>query len=261
MTRGAPLLQVSGLSKRFGKAGPAGLRDIGFSLSRGETLAIAGASGSGKTTLAQLVLRLQEPDHGTIQLLGQDITRLGGEALRRMRPRFQMVFQDSMAAFNPRASVRRILEAPLRIHKLAAKGACEPIIIRMLEKVGLGAEHLDRLPRSLSGGQRQRVAIARAMLTQPQLLVLDEPVSALDLSIRAQILNLLLDLQEETGIAYLFISHDLAVINAVADRLIVLDEGRLVEEGATAAVLAAPQAEATRALIAAVPRLPPGGPG
>ena len=155
------------------------------------------------------------------------------KALRRMRPQFQMVFQDALAAFNPRASVRRILEDPLRIHGLREPKDFDASIDAILERVGLGTEFKQRLPLELSGGQRQRVAIARAILTKPDLIVLDEPVSALDVSVRAQILNLLLDLQDETGVAYLFISHDLAVVRAFADRMIVMDEGRIVENGTT----------------------------
>ncbi len=180
---------------------------------------------------------------------------LHDELLRPLRPRFQMVFQDPLAAFNPRASVKRILQDPLRINGLAAKGEYDALIDAAVTRVGLSTDVIDRYPLELSGGQRQRVAIARAIMTKPDLIVLDEPVSALDVSVRAQILNLLLDLQEETGIAYLFISHDLAVVRAFADRIIVMDDGRIVEAGETEAVLANPQAEATRVLIDAVPRL------
>lgn len=180
---------------------------------------------------------------------------MGGGALRRMRPRFQMVFQDPLAAFNPRANVKRILEDPLRIHGFASKSEYGDILAQTLERVGLGTQYLQRLPLELSGGQRQRVAIARAILTKPQLIVLDEPVSALDVSVRAQILNLLLDLQAETRVSYLFISHDLAVVRAFANRMIVMEEGRIAEEGYTEEVLANPQANATQVLIDAVPRL------
>ncbi|RCW79349.1 ABC transporter ATP-binding protein [Phyllobacterium bourgognense] len=253
--RALPVLEVNNLAKRFGDRGAAGLRDVTFSIARGETLAVVGASGSGKTTLARLIMRLANPEAGSIQLHGRDITRLHGEPLRRMRSQFQMVFQDALAAFNPRASVRRILEDPLRVHGLAEPKDFDTSIDAVLERVGLGTGFKQRLPLELSGGQRQRVAIARAILTNPDLIVLDEPVSALDVSVRAQILNLLLDLQDETGVAYLFISHDLAVVRAFADRMIVMDEGRIVENGTTEGVLAAPQAEATRLLIDAVPRL------
>ncbi|EJM98429.1 ATP-binding cassette domain-containing protein [Phyllobacterium sp. YR531] len=254
-TSSSPMLELRNVAKRFGERSRNGLKDINLSVAHGETLAVLGSSGSGKTTLARLVMRLTQPDEGTIHILGQDISRMGGNALRRIRPRFQMVFQDPLAAFNPRANVKRILEDPLRIHGLADRNEFGAVIIDALERVGLGKEYLQRLPLELSGGQRQRIAIARAILTTPQLIVLDEPVSALDVSVRAQILNLLLDLQEETGVSYLFISHDLAVVRAFADRLVVMDEGRIVEQGTTEDVLANPQSNATRVLIDAVPRL------
>ncbi len=251
----SPLMELRNVAKRFGDRSHDGLKNINISLMHGETLAIAGSSGSGKTTLARLVMRLTRPDEGSIHLLGQDIMHMGGGALRRMRPRFQMVFQDPLAAFNPRANVKRILEDPLRIHGFASKSEYGDILAQTLERVGLGTQYLQRLPLELSGGQRQRVAIARAILTKPQLIVLDEPVSALDVSVRAQILNLLLDLQAETRVSYLFISHDLAVVRAFANRMIVMEEGRIAEEGYTEEVLANPQANATQVLIDAVPRL------
>ena len=250
-----PVLDVRNLGKRFGDRSATGLANVSFSIQTGETLAVVGASGAGKTTLARLVMRLAELDEGSIHLRGRDITVLHDELLRPLRPRFQMVFQDPLAAFNPRASVKRILQDPLRINGLAAKGEYDALIDAAVTRVGLSTDVIDRYPLELSGGQRQRVAIARAIMTKPDLIVLDEPVSALDVSVRAQILNLLLDLQEETGIAYLFISHDLAVVRAFADRIIVMDDGRIVEAGETEAVLANPQAEATRVLIDAVPRL------
>ncbi|MEK1889858.1 MAG: ATP-binding cassette domain-containing protein [Phyllobacterium sp.] len=251
----APILEVKNLSKRFGDRGRAGLFDINFSVAPGETLAIAGASGSGKTTLARLIMRLSDPDAGSIHLAGQDITDLHGERLRRRRNRFQMVFQNPLAAFNPRATVRSILEDPLRLHRLANPREYVGRITAALERVGLSANLIDRLPHALSGGQRQRVAIARAIMTKPDLIVLDEPVSALDVSVRARILNLLLDLKDETGVAFVFISHDLAVVRAFAERLIVLDDGRIAESGETETVLKAPKTTTTHALIEAVPRL------
>ncbi|MGN8019930.1 ABC transporter ATP-binding protein [Phyllobacterium sp. 22229] len=254
-TDNATVLDVKDVAKRFGERNASGLKDIRLTVKRGETLALVGASGSGKTTLARLVMRLGKPDSGSIHLCGHDITALRGEALRLLRPRFQMVFQDPLAAFNPRATVRRILEDPLRLHDLAPRDSYGQVIAAALERVGLSPDLMQRSPLELSGGQRQRIAIARAIATRPDLIVLDEPVSALDVSVRAQILNLLLDLQAETGVSYLFISHDLAVVRAVTDRMIVLDEGRIVESGETERILAAPQAEATRVLIDAVPRL------
>jgi peptide/nickel transport system ATP-binding protein len=248
-----PLLEVTGLRKSF-RGAPA-LEGIDLDVMPGETLALAGASGSGKTTLARCILRLIEPDAGSIRFAGEDIAALRGERLRRIRPRLQMVFQDPMAAFNPRATVARIIGDPLRIHRLERKRELPEAVAELLRRVRLSPELATRRPHELSGGQRQRVAIARAIATRPELIVLDEPVSSLDVSVRAQILNLLLDVQEESGVAYLFVSHDLAVVRAVADRVAILAEGRIVETGAPDEVFRAPQADATRALVAAVPRL------
>lgn len=253
----AALLEISGLRRTFRSSGrtTVALDGVDLAIRRGETLGIAGASGSGKTTLARIVLRLLEPDSGAINFAGVDLLALRGAALRRHRRRLQMVFQEPMAAFNPRATVRRILQDPLRIHGLAPRRERHDAVRQLLARVGLSAELIDRHPHEISGGQRQRVAIARAIATRPDLIVLDEPVSALDVSVRAQILNLLLDLQAETGVAYLFISHDLAVIRAVCHRIAVLDRGRIVESGEPDAVLRHPSAPATRELVAAVPRL------
>lgn len=249
------VLDVKGVSKRFASTSVSGLKDVDLSIRAGETLALVGSSGSGKTTLARLVMRLSDPEKGSIHLNGTDLTRLHGRALRPLRSRFQMVFQDPLAAFNPRATVGQILEDPLRLHAMVPPAQFAPTIAAALERVGLTADMASRSPKELSGGQRQRVAIARAIATRPDLIVLDEPVSALDVSVRAQILNLLLDLQKETGVAYLFISHDLAVVRAVAHRMAVMDQGRIVETGDPAAILAHPKTEPTRILVDAVPRL------
>jgi peptide/nickel transport system ATP-binding protein len=253
----APLLEVSGLRKAFGHGGRAvvALDGVDLDLCKGETLALAGASGSGKTTLARCILRLIEPDAGTIIFDGAEITALFGERLRRLRPRIQMVFQDPLAALNPRATSARAVADPLRIHGLVPRRERRHAALELLHRVRLPPDVADRLPHQLSGGQLQRVAIARAIATRPELIVLDEPVSSLDVSVRAEILNLLMDLQEEAGVAYLLITHDLAVVRAVAGRMAVMDAGRIVETGPPDAVFEAPQAAATRALLAAVPRL------
>jgi peptide/nickel transport system ATP-binding protein len=247
------LLEVSGLRKSFN--GAAALDGADLEVRRGETLALAGASGSGKTTLARCVLKLIEPDAGEIRVAGHEVTALSGGALRLLRRRIQMVFQDPMAAFNPRATIARIIGDPLRIHDIVPRAERREAVLELLDQVRLPAELASRKPHEISGGQRQRVAIARAIATKPELVVLDEPVSSLDVSVRARILNLLLDLQERSGVAYLLITHDLAAVRAVAGRVAIMAAGRIVETGNAAEILKNPQAEPTRALVAAVPRL------
>jgi len=252
-----PLLAVSGLTKTFrrgGKAVPA-VEDVGFAIMPGETLALAGPSGSGKSTIARLLLRLVEPDSGNIRFEGADWLALRGGALRSRRARLQMVFQDPNAAFNPRATVARVLDDPLRIHSIAPRSERPRRIAGLLERVGLPAGLAARTVHELSGGQRQRVAIARAIATKPSLIVLDEAVSALDVSVRGQILELLLALQREERIAYLFISHDLGLVRAFAHRLILLEGGRIAEQGDARAVVDAPRSAVGRALVAAAPKL------
>ncbi|GLS20105.1 ABC transporter ATP-binding protein [Labrys miyagiensis] len=253
----APLLEIRGLtsSVRSGGGRHVILSGVDMAVAPGEIVGLVGGSGSGKTTLACAILRLIDIDAGTILFEGRDLTRLEGAALRRVRPRLQMVFQDSMAAFNPRARVERVIGDPLRIWKRAVPAEQRRRIGELLDIVGLPERLLQRYPHELSGGQRQRVAIARAIATDPRLIVLDEPVSALDVSVRAQILNLLLDIRERLDMALLFIAHDLAVIAAFCDRLCVMDGGRIVEEGAPQLIVASPQAEMTRFLVEAVPKM------
>lgn len=252
MTSGA-LLEARNLRKAF--RGVVALDGVDLDLLPGETLALAGASGSGKTTLARCILRLIEADAGSIRFSGEEIVGLGGGRLRALRPRMQMVFQDPAAAFNPRATIGRIVGDPLRIHRLVPRRERAGAVKELLARVGLPPDFVERRPHEVSGGERQRVAIARAIATKPDLIVFDEPVSSLDVSVRARILNLLLDLQEQSGAAYLFVSHDLAVVRAVAKRVAIMSAGRIVEIGATEDVLKAPQAQATHDLVAAVPRL------
>ncbi|MBY5818912.1 ABC transporter ATP-binding protein [Rhizobium leguminosarum] len=250
------LLSIENLSKGFSSAGRriVALDNVSLAIAAGETLGLVGASGSGKSTLSRILLRLVAADAGSIRFEGEDWLALNGAPLRRRRARMQMVFQDPLAAFNPLASVGAVLDDPLRIHGVA-KDRRPREIGELLDRVGLTADHAARPVRALSGGQRQRVAIARAIATRPSLLVLDEAVSALDVTVRGRILELLVDLQKEQGIACLFISHDLAVVRAVSHRIAVMDGGRIVETGPAAAVVAAPQSKAAGALVAAVPRL------
>ncbi|MDI6025455.1 ATP-binding cassette domain-containing protein [Corticibacterium sp. UT-5YL-CI-8] len=253
----ADLLSVSGLTKRFSRGGKAfaALDGVDFAIAPGETLALVGPSGSGKSTVARCILRLVEPDAGAIRFEGQDLLALSGAALRSMRARLQMVFQDPLAAFNPRATVARLINDPLRIHGLVPRAERPAAIAGLLERVGLSPDLATRHVHEISGGQRQRVAIARAIATKPRLIVLDEAVSALDVSVRAGVLRLLKALQDEDGLAYLFITHDLGVVRAVADRVAVMDAGRIVEQGEPAQIIGAPTSATAKALVSAAPRL------
>jgi peptide/nickel transport system ATP-binding protein len=251
-----PLLAVSGLCKRYRRAGRtiAALDDVSFHLHRAETLALVGPSGSGKSTVAKLLLRLVEPDAGSIHFEGLDLLALRAAKLRAVRPRLQMVFQDPLAAFNPRATVGRVLDDPLRIHNLAARTERPRAVSVLLERVGLSPELGQRAIHEISGGQRQRVAIARAIATRPSLIVLDEALSALDVSVRADILELLVSLQREEGIAYLFISHDLGVVARIAHRVAIMEAGTIAEMGEARQIIAAPNSPIGKALVAAMPR-------
>jgi len=255
-----PLLVAEGLVKRyttprglFGGASRAlpALRGVAFRVGAGETLALVGESGSGKTTAGRIVARLVAPDAGAVRLDGENWLALEGEALRRRRREIQIVFQDPIGSLNPRMSVGDQVAEPLRIHRLVPRRELAEAARRRLADVGLAAEIATRYPSELSGGQRQRVAIARALAPSPRLVVCDEPVSALDVSIGAQVVNLLLDLQERTGVAYLFISHDLAVVARVAHRVAVMYLGAIVEEGPADAVVSRPLHPYTAALVAA----------
>ncbi|MFS8146652.1 ABC transporter ATP-binding protein [Rhizobium sp. BR 249] len=251
------LLSIENVSKGFSSSGRriAALDDVSLTIAAGETLGLVGASGSGKSTLSRILLRLLSCDAGSIRFEGEDWLALNGASLRRKRARMQMVFQDPLAAFNPLATVGTVLDDPLRIHGVVPRERRAGEIAMLLERVGLSADFAGRPVRALSGGQRQRVAIARAIATRPSLLVLDEAVSALDVTVRGKILELLVGLQKEQGIACLFISHDLAVVRAVSHRIAVMDGGRIVETGPAAAVVAEPKSAAGRALVEAVPRL------
>ena len=226
---------------------------VSFDIAAGETLAVVGESGSGKSTIARAVMRLVEPESGSVMLDGHDLTALRGEALRRVRPKLQMVFQDPYSSLDPSKLIRDTVAEPLLVHGRMGGDELERKVLALLEQVGLGAYHMNRYPYEFSGGQRQRIAIARAIALEPRLLVLDEAVSALDVSTQNQILNLLEDLRRERQIAYLFISHDLGVVQHIADRVAVTYLGRIVETGPTERIFAGCAHPYTEALLGAVP--------
>lgn len=228
------------------------LAGVSLTLGEGETLGIVGESGCGKSTLAKMLVRLEDPTRGSVVLDGVDITTLRGSQLRKYRRRIQMVFQDPYSSLNPRKSLGATLDEVLRVHRLAT-GNREQRVIELLEMVGLPREFRDRLPHELSGGQRQRVGIARALAVEPKVLILDEPVSALDVSVRAEVMNLLGELQRQLGLSYIFISHDVSMVRQLSDRVAVMYLGRIVELGAWREVLQQPLHPYTEGLRAAVP--------
>lgn len=260
-----PLVQIRDLVKHFPVKGSMLRREknvvhaldgVSLDIQPGEVLGIAGESGCGKTTLGRCLLQLIRPTNGEVIFDGVDLVKLNKEELRQLRPQMQLVFQNPLASLSPRMRIKAVLEEPLRTHKIPNAEA-DAIIGELLTQVGLGIQHLDRFPHELSGGQCQRVAIARALSLQPKLLVLDEPTSALDVSVQAQIINLLNRLREEHQLTYLFISHDLGVVEHLSDRIGVMYLGKLVELGPTRKIFRAPKHPYSRALLNAIPRLKP----
>jgi oligopeptide transport system ATP-binding protein len=258
-----PLLEVTDLVKHFPVHSGALLRrevdrvhavdGVSLALGAGETLGLVGESGSGKSTLCRAILRLTEPDSGSVRFEGREIVGLGRREMRPLRREMQMIFQDPIASLNPRKRVGQIVGGPLKLHGIASGAELKRRVRELLDLVGLSPEHHNRYPHEFSGGQRQRIGIARALALKPKLVVADEPVSALDVSIQAQILNLLEDLQEELGLSHLFVAHDIGVVRHVADRIAVMHDGRIVEVGAAEDVCERPTDAYTKRLLAAVP--------
>lgn len=257
-----PLLEVEGLRKSYpvrknvlGRTTEHfhAVRDVSFEFGRGETLGIVGETGAGKSTVGRLALRLIEPDAGSIRFDGIDLNTLSRRELRATRRRMQMIFQDPFSSLDPRMSIRATVGEPFQIHQGLKGAELDARILELLERVGMRADHLDRYPREFSGGQLQRIAIARALATEPEFIVCDEPVAALDVSIQAQVLNLLIDLQVERGLSYLFISHDLSLVRFLAHRVAVMCQGEIVEIGTTEEIFSDPKHPYTRKLLSAVP--------
>jgi oligopeptide transport system ATP-binding protein len=259
----APLLEVEDLTKhfhvgqgvilsRFGKTVSA-VDNVSFSLNQGETLGLVGESGCGKSTTGRCIIRLHNPTSGSIRFDGKDILKLKGKALRQYRREVQFIFQDPYASLNPRMTFGEIMAEPLVVHGIGSRKEREERCKVMLRTVGLSPEHVNRYPHEFSGGQRQRVGIARALMLRPKMIVCDEPVSALDVSVQAQIINLLEELQEEFGLTYLFIAHDLAVVRHICDRVAVMYLGKIVELGGWREVYDSPHHPYTQSLLSAVP--------
>jgi len=237
----------------FGSTQVKALNDVSISLTKGKTLAVVGESGSGKSTLARCLLQLQPLDSGEVLFQGQDLARLQPSALREMRKNLQMVFQDPFASLNPRMRVGEIVGEGLLIHDIGNAAEQQKKVLAMLKRVGLTEADMQKYPHEFSGGQRQRIGIARALVLQPQVVVCDEPVSALDVSIQAQILLLLKELQQEMALSYIFISHDLRVVRHIADDMVVMYRGQVVEQGAVADIYVRPAHAYTQNLLAAIP--------
>ena len=263
---GAPLLQVENLFREYAMPreklfGPASsvkaLNGVSFSIEAGRSLGVVGESGSGKSTLARLVMALDQPTAGSVKLMGRDLHSLPAGELRRARRDFQMVFQDPYGSLDPRQTIARIVAEPLAAQRNTSRLEQRSQAEAVLESVGLRVGDLDKYPHEFSGGQRQRIAIARALITRPKLIVADEPVSALDVSVQAQVLNLMQDLQAQFGVTYLLISHDLAVVHHLCEDVAVLWQGRIVEQGPPEKLFKSAEHPYTRALVDAVPKAEP----
>jgi oligopeptide/dipeptide ABC transporter ATP-binding protein len=258
-----PLLEVTDLRKFFPVSGPGlfsrergtnkAVNGVSFTLQQGETLGLVGESGCGKSTAGRTILKLYDPTSGSIKFEGEEISDLPNRRMKPLRTKMQMIFQDPQASLNPRQTVGSIVSASYEVHGIKPQGGVRRAVQELLERVGLSAEHFDRYPHEFSGGQRQRVGIARALALKPKFIVCDEPVSALDVSIQAQVINLLTDLRDDFGLSYLFIAHDLSVVQHIADRVAVMYLGKIMEIAPTASIYSAPHHPYTKALLSAVP--------
>jgi len=263
-----PLVEVAHLVKRFNRGGGlfgrgsvvTAVDDVGFSIEEGETFGLVGESGSGKSTTGRCMLRLLEPTSGSVRFRGEDVLAFSRARLRQARRDMQIVFQDPYSSLNPRMKAKDIVEEPLIIHRLGAKPQRLERVAELFRLVGLDTAHLDRYPNQFSGGQRQRIGLARALALNPSFLVLDEPVSALDVSVQAQVINLLIDLQQQLKLTYLFIAHDLRLVEHLCSRVAVMYLGKIVETGPAAASFGSPQHPYTRALLSAIPIAEPDSP-
>jgi len=251
--REVPLLQVTSLHRSFNRQGPAAVADVSFSLQRGTTTSLVGESGSGKSTTARIILALEQASSGSVHFDGMEVLGAGRRELQGYRRRVQLVYQNPYAALDPRHDLLTIISEPLRAFGIGHRRDHQARVLELLGRVGLPGDLLHRRPAQLSGGQRQRVAIARALAAQPELLVLDEPLSALDAPVQAQVLDLLQQLQQDLGLTYLFISHDLATVRGISDQVLVMSQGRLVDQGPTEQVFERPQSEYTRRLLEDMP--------
>jgi oligopeptide transport system ATP-binding protein len=264
----SPLVEVSHLVKHFvrdaglfGKGTRvAAVDDVSFNIEESDTFGLVGESGSGKTTTGRCMLRLIEPTSGSVRFRGEDVLAFSRARMRQARRDMQIVFQDPYSSLNPRMRARQIVEEPLIIHKLGDRNARRDRVGELFRLVGLDPAHLERYPHEFSGGQRQRIGLARALALNPSFLILDEPVSALDVSVQAQVINLLMDLQRQLRLTYLFIAHDLRLVEHICSRVAVMYLGKIVEMGTTAAIFASPQHPYTRALLSAIPVPDPDAP-